>query len=380
VTHRDRESLDRIMPPAPGTADWSDVLRRAGAHRARGGLARVTLVTAAVVVVAGAASAFGTMRELFLGTGVNSKIAFMHNTRKNCCPHELWVMDSDGSNPVRVARDVTGGAVWSPDEQQIAYWQASRRGSPGNKIYVVRQDGSGRRLLTKTGLSPSWSPDGQRIAFTSWRDRNWEIYVMNAGGGKHRNLTRNAGLDSNPVWSPDGRRIAFGSERDGNLEIYVMNADGSHQRNVTRNDGDDAWPVWSRDGQQIAFMSRRDGNWGMYIVNADGSDLRNLTRDGWSPAWSPDGQRIAFISRRSGLAEIYVMNADGSDQRSLRVRVRLDSGPGWSPDGRKIAYTMTHGGAEVYVVNADGSGRKQLTRSPWANWFVGWSPGPRKGA
>ena len=381
VTDLDRASIDRVLPATTAPADWEDVLRRSGAHRARRRLVRVVLVSAAaVVLVAGAASAFGTVRELFLGTGVNSKIAFMHNTRKNCCPHELWVMDADGSNPLQVARDVTGAAAWSPDERQIVYWQAARRGSRGNKIYVVRQDGSGRRLLTRSGLSPSWSPDGQRIVFMSWRDRNWEIYVMNAGGGKHRNLTRNAGPDSNPVWSPDGRRIAFGSERDGNLEIYVMNADGSDQRNLTRSDGVDSNPVWSPDGRRIAFGSER--RW----------QLGDVPRErGWerpakphpgrleSAAWSPDGQRIAFISRRSGLAEIHVMNADGSDQRSLKARVHRHSGLGWSPDGTKIAYNLSEGGAEVYVVNADGSGRKRLTRSPWANWFVGWSPGPKKG-
>jgi Tol biopolymer transport system component len=378
LTELDRASLDRSLPAAAGQADWDDVLRRSGARRGRRRAALVALVVAALVI-AGTASALGTVRAFFLGTGVNSKIAFMHNTRKNCCPNELWIMNADGSNPVRVARDVTGGAAWSPDERLIVYWEASRRGSPGNKIYVVRHDGIGRRLLTRTGLSPSWSPDGQRIVFTSWRDRDWEIYVMNAGGGKHRNLTRNEGWDGFPVWSPDGQRIAFVSRRDGNSEIYVMNADGSDQRNVTRDPGDDFWPLWSPDGQRIAFTSRRGANSGIYVVNADGSDQRNLTRDAWSlPAWSPDGQTIAFTSRQSGVMEIHLMNADGSGQRNLRVRTGRDTGLGWSPDGSKIAFTGP-GAPEVYVVNADGTGRKRLTRSPWANWFAGWSPGPRKG-
>jgi Tol biopolymer transport system component len=380
VTDLDRATLERVLPPTAGGPDWEDVLRRSDGGRGRRRAGLVALVVAALVV-AGTASALGTVRGFFLGTGVDSKIAFMHNTRKNCCPHELWIMNADGSNPARVARDATGGVAWSPDERQIAYWQASQRGSRGNKIYVVRPDGSGRRLLTRSGLWPNWSPDGQRIVFTSWRDRNWEIYVMNAGGGKHRNLTRNAGPDSNPVWSPDGRRILFMSRRDGNSGIYVMNADGSDQRNVSGDSGYDGFPVWSPDGQRIAFMSRRDGNSEIYSVNADGSDRRNLTRhaafDG-SPAWSPDGQRIAFTSRRSGVAEIHVMNADGSDQRSLRVRAGRDTGLGWSPDGRKIAFTAES--TEVYVVNADGSDRRRLTRSPWANHFAGWSPGPRKGA
>ena len=143
---------------------------------------------------------------------------------------------------------------------------------------------------------------------------------MNADGSHQRNLTRNDGRDAWPVWSPDGQRIAFMSQRDRNDGIYVMNADGSDQRKVLDSE-DGFWPVWSPDGQQIAFMSRRDGNSEIYVMNADGSDQQNLTRhaasDG-SPAWSPDGQRIAFTSRGSGVSEIHVMNADGSGRRNLR--------------------------------------------------------------
>ena len=105
MTELDRDSLDRILPRAPGPADWDDVLRRSGARRGRRRAGLVALVVAALVV-AGTASALATVRAFFLGTGVNSKIAFMHNTRKNCCPHELWIMNADGSKPERVARDV----------------------------------------------------------------------------------------------------------------------------------------------------------------------------------------------------------------------------------------------------------------------------------
>jgi Tol biopolymer transport system component len=373
VTRLDRDSIDRVVPPTPGSADWDDVLRRVDESSGRSLIVRIGLVAAALVVVAGTASAFGTVRELILGTGVSSKIAFMHNTRKNCCPHELWIMNADGSKPQRVARDIESGFSWSPDERLFAYSRI-RRGH-GHDIYVVNADGSGRRLLTWKGLAPHWSPDGRRIVFFSHRDGNAEIYVMNADGSGQRNLTRTDGNDAWPLWSPDGQRISFMSRRDGNDGIYVMNADGSDQRYVA---GGAGFPVWSPDGQRIAFVSLRDGNVDIYAVNADGSDLRNLTRhaayDG-NPAWSPDGQTIAFTSLRSGVAEIHLMNADGSDQRNLKARVR-GSAPGWSPDGRKIAFTA--GSTEVYVMNADGSGHKRLTRSPWANHFAGWSPGPKK--
>ena len=98
-----------------------------------------------------------------------------------------------------------------------------------------------------------------QIAFTSERDGNWEIYVMNADGTGERRLTSSAGDDMLPVWSPDGSRIAFTSTRDGNGEVYVMNADGSDQTNLTNHPGADGGPRWSPDGTRIAFTTDRDG-------------------------------------------------------------------------------------------------------------------------
>ena len=142
-------------------------------------------------------------------------------------------------------------------------------------------------------------PDGAQIAFVSTRDGNYEIYVMNAGGGDLRRLTDNPALDWLPAWSPDGEQIAFESSRTGVREIYVMNADGSEQRNLTNSLADDYFPTWSPDGEQIAFESNRDGYPEIYVMNMDGSDVRRITfTETWTggPTWSPDGELIAFHS------------------------------------------------------------------------------------
>jgi len=187
------------------------------------------------------------------------------------------------------------------------------------EIYVMNADGSELENLTNNpadDATPSWSPDGKKIAFVSVRDFLW---------------------DYEPSWSPDGKKIAFWSNRDGNREIYVMNADGSEQRNLTNNPADDVDPSWSPDGKKIAFASRRDGKLNfdeIYVMNADGSEQKRLTNNlgnDDAPSWSPDGKKIAFSSDKGGNREIYVMNADGSEQKRLTNNPGFDAYPSWSP-------------------------------------------------
>ena len=135
--------------------------------------------------------------------------------------------------------------------------------------------------------------------------------------GAIRRLTDYSASYSSPSWSPDGQHIAFGFERDGRAKIYVIGSDGSNFRRLTDHPAWAALPTWSPDGQHIAFVSER-GVSDIYVMGSDGSDRRNLTNDShwdWSPSWSPDGQHIAFVSRRGsyGKAEIYVIDSDGSN-------------------------------------------------------------------
>ncbi|HEV2766012.1 MAG TPA: hypothetical protein VGV38_23710, partial [Pyrinomonadaceae bacterium] len=178
-----------------------------------------------------------------------------------------------------------------------------------------------------------------RIAFTSDRDGNAEIYLMDADGSNPVRLTFTDAPEDNAAISPDGRKIAFGSARDGNWEIYVMGVDGSNQVRLTNNTTDDAYPTWSPDGKQIAFQSWRDGNSEIYTMYADGYGQANVTKhpaEDWDASWSPDGKKLAFSSTRDGNWEIYVTAADGGDapqQESVWVDDATPAGATLAGDG-----------------------------------------------
>ena len=271
------------------------------------------------------------------------------------------------------------------------------------EIYVMDDDGKNQRRLTDNpnfDLSPSWSPDGKRIVFSSDRDGHvhvmhgwptYEIYVMDADGGNPQNLTNDPNNDASPSWSPDGERIVFSSNRDGNYEIYVMDADGGNPQNLTNNDFYDTHPSWSPDGGRIAFMSRREGHFigengitsEIYVMDTDGGNQHRLTenrKNDSSPAWSPDGKRIAFESDRKGNYEnydIYVMDADGRNLQRLTENRGDDVSSSWSPDGKRIAFSSVRAGSkEIYVMDADGGNQQRRTNNPHRDGDPAWLNSP----
>jgi Tol biopolymer transport system component len=249
---------------------------------------------------------------------------------------ELYVVNANGSGARRLTRapGVDAFAALSPDGRKIVYHSQDRRlGRPRGAV-LINADGTGKRALPADGCPCSWSPDGRRIVFSSGRDGNGEIYIMNADGSGQRNLTSSpSSHEFGPAWSPDGRTIVFVTDRDSNQELYAMNADGSAQRNLTRHplrDGEYGHGIrWSPDGRRIAFASNRDRNRGadgkvsdeLYVMNADGSGQRRLTvsaEDETLLSWSPDSRRLAFqrFPAKPRWA-FFVMNADGAGVRKL---------------------------------------------------------------
>ncbi len=290
------------------------------------------------------------------------------------------------------------------DAQARIAFVSNRDGN--TEIYVMDDDGGNPQRLTNNrhvDASPSWSPDGKRIAFVSDRDGhvnirdspNYEIYVMDADGRNQQNVTNDPSNDGSPSWSPDGKRIVFSSDRDNNrdhnIEIYVMDADGSNQQRLTNNLTEDQYPSWSPDGKRIAFSARRDGHfkndfgitYEIYVMDADGGNEQRLTdnrNNDWNSSWSPDGKRIAIESDRKGDVvnwDIYVMDADGGNPQRLTENRVSDRHPSWSPDGKRIAFMSRRDeNAEIYVMDADGGNQQNLTNNPHGDYSPAWLNSP----
>jgi Tol biopolymer transport system component len=226
-----------------------------------------------------------------------------------------------------------------------------------------------------------------RIAFTSNREGNFEIYSMYADGSEQVNLTNHPASDREAAWSPDGTKIAFSTDRKGSNDIYVMDGDGTNVIALTSGPGADQMPAWSPDGETIAFMRYQGSTSSIYAMDENGDNetpLNELSASNISyccPDWSPDGAKIAFctyalISPLPPFGEhafISTMNPDGSNAAPIQFsNLFIDCNPSWSPDGSKILFRRLY---EIYSMNSsDGNGDANLTHTTQRELNSSWSP------
>jgi tol-pal system beta propeller repeat protein TolB len=195
---------------------------------------------------------------------------------------------------------------------------------------VIGADGGGLRSLTSGPASetqPEWSPDGRRIAFTTDRDGNDEVYAMNADGSDPVDLSQSPGRDFEPTWSPDGKRIAYTSDRNGKPDIYVVEADGSRTTRLTISEGSST-PTWASTGTQVVLVAVGIGLALVDLRSGTVSPITTVATDG-HPRWSPSGNLIAFHRGRQGHTQIYTVRPDGHGLRQVTVGPTPDADPSW---------------------------------------------------
>lgn len=335
--------------------------------------------------------AFGNLTVDGANLAVAGFLSDVHAPNANLALQKIYRGPATDSDARRLAHQFAddiiarlSGGLPGITQTQIAYVSTKS----GNKeIWTMDYDGANQHMLThlkSISLTPRWSPDSTRIAFTCFAPyrgvASAQICLYSLVSDRLISFPRYRGTNSSPAWSPDGTQIAFMSSQGGDPQIFMADADGSHLHRVTFASGVSTSPAWNpKTGKQLVFVSDRAGVPVLYLANSDGTEVQKIEMPDMGyvvdPAWSPNGQLLAFSWRRpSGNFDIYVMDIVS---RQL-VELTRDSGrnerPSWAPDGRHIVFESTRTGTrQIWSMLADGSQPRQLTYEG-QNESPNWSP------
>ena len=264
---------------------------------------------------------------------------------------------------------------------RIAYVTATGTGKGARyALMVADSDGFNPQTVVRSAeplLSPSWSPDGGRLAYVSYEGGNSSVYVQTIASGAREQIAKFRGINGAPSFSPDGRRLALTLSKSGNPEIYVMDLGSRALTQITNHFGIDTSAVWSGDGASLYFVSDRGGKPQVYQVSSSGGGATRVTFQGSynaDPTVSADGKKIA-VTQGGGNYRIAMMDRGVGGTWSNLSPGSLDESPSFAPNGMMILYAAREGRRDVlYAVSSDARVRQRLVLAEGDVREPAWGP------
>jgi TolB protein len=304
-------------------------------------------------------------------------------------------VDVNGAEDEMLLKKEYSGSSWEPLVHRFAddfvYLLSGEQGIASTRVgYITRSNGIyslvARTLDSRSPqvvisdneviTTPAWSPDGEDIAFTSYRNGSGDIYLYSFANSSARRIIT-GGLNTAPAWTPDSRYLAFTRSTDGNSDIYKYDTAGGDAGQLTARESIETSASFSPTGQQMILTSDRIGYPQLYIMDSDGGSAERAGfAHGYcdSPSWSPAGDRIAYCARVDGNFHIFVMNSDGTNIVQVTTDGSLNEDPVWSPTGRHLAFSSNMNGVRsIYLLELNKLTIYRLS-SGTESYCATWSP------